>query len=157
MRAEGRSSLVSEVFVGADSPFFVEQSTAYWLMICLWFFPWLLKITVSYGIWCKPPGINVGNYYKKHKTSFFRRFFYVDLKHRIRPGKYYWNMISGVILLVSAAASVIYLCLAIFGYTLKLLFIPYFAGYATLMLAVIRAVYGLLDRIDDKDWLLRKK
>ena len=128
----------------------MEQSTAYLMMIFLPVIPWFLKITVSYRIRYKTPKLKVDKFYKKHKTSFAKKFFYTDLKSKIQPFAYYANFLIGCLLLASVLLSVVYLILAIFKYTLSVFWIPYVAMYVTLILAVFLIVYGTIEIIDDR-------
>ena len=128
----------------------MEQSTAYLMMIFLPVIPWFLKITVSYRIRYKTPKLKADKFYKKHKTSFVKKFFYTDLKSKIQPFAYYANFLLGCLLMASILLSVIYLILAIFKYTLSVFWIPYGAMYVTLMLTFLLIVYGTIEIIDDR-------
>ena len=128
----------------------MEQSTAYLIMILFPMIPWLLKLTVSYKIRYKTHKLNVDKFYKKNKTSFISRYFYIDLKNRLTPNIFYCNMVLGCILLLSILVSLIYLCLALCKHTLSNFFLPYIFFYSTIILTILLLIFGTLEIIDDK-------
>ena len=128
----------------------MEQLTAYLIMIFFPVIPWFLKLTISYKIRYKIPKLNVEKFYKKSKTSFIKKYFYMDLKKRISPLIFYSNFSIGCLLLLSVLLSLVYLCLAIFKYTLSIFFIPYTAMYATIVLVSVLLVFGIAEIIEDR-------
>ena len=128
----------------------VEQSTAYLVMILFPVICWLFKITISYEIRYEMLKLNVDKFFKKHKSSFFNKFFYVDLKQYIPPFSYYTNFLSGCLLLLSVLLSLIYLLLAILGYKLSVEVIPKITTYISLILGAILMISGTIKTINDK-------
>ena len=127
----------------------MEQSTAYLIMILFPVIPWFLKLTISYRIRYKTTKVNVDKFYKKNKTSFIKKYFYIALKPRLKPLVYYGNIVVGSILLLSILVSLIYLCLAICKYTLSIFILPYICMYSTIILTVLLLILGTVEIIDD--------
>ena len=128
----------------------MEQSTAYLIMILFPVIPWFFKLTISYKIRYKTPKLNVDKFYKKNKTSFIKKFFYTDLKQRIKPVTFYCNLVAGFMLLLSIFVSLVYLLLAICKHTLSLFFLQYIAMYSTMVLTILLLVFGTIEIIDDR-------
>ena len=128
----------------------MEQSTAYLIMILFPVIPWFLKLTISYKIRYKIPKLNVDKFYKKNKTSFIKKFFYTDLKQRIKPTVYYSNLIAGFILLLSILVSLVYLFLALCKHTLSAFFLQYITMYSTIILTILLLIFGSMEIIDDR-------
>ena len=127
----------------------MEQSTAYLIMILFPVIPWFLKLTISYRIRYKTTKMNVDKFYKKNKTSFIKKYFYIALKPRLTPLVYYGNIVVGSILLLSILVSLIYLCLAIYKYTLSIFILPYICMYSTIILTVLLLILGTVEIIDE--------
>ena len=127
----------------------MEQSNAYLIMILFPVIPWFLKLTISYKIRYKTRGVNVDKFYKKNKTSFIKKYFYIAFKPRLTPFVYYGNIVVGSILLLSILVSLIYLCLAICKYTLSIFILPYICMYSTIILTVLLLILGTVEIIDD--------
>mgnify|MGYP003291408012 CR=1 FL=1 len=128
----------------------MEQSTAYLIMILFPVVPWLLKLTISYKIRYKTPKLNVEKFYKKNKTPFIKKYFYVELKKRLNPTVFYSNLIVGCILLLGIPVSLVYLLLAICKHTLSAFFLQYIAMYSTIILTVFLLIFGTIEMIDDR-------
>ena len=128
----------------------MEHSTAYLIMILFPVIPWLLKLTISYKIRYKTRGVNVDKFYKRNKTSFIKKYFYVALKPKLHPIVYCGNITVGSILLLSILVSLIYLCLSICKYTLSVFILPYICMYSTIILTVLLLILGTMEIIDDK-------
>ncbi len=128
----------------------MEQSTAYFIMIFLPIIPWLLKMIISYKIRYKTPKLNVDKFYKKNKSSFIKKYFYIDIRQRLQPLIYVANFLVGGLLIPCVILSLIYLILVIFKYELSCLIIPQFAMYFTISLTVILLFFGILEIVDDK-------
>lgn len=128
----------------------MEQSTAYLIMILFPIIPCFLKLTISYKIRYKTPKVNVDKFYKKNKTSFIKKYFYIALKPRLHPIVYYGNFVVGSILLLNILVSLIYLCLAICKYTLSIFILPHICMYCTIILTVLLLIFGTMEIIDDK-------
>ena len=128
----------------------MEQSTAYLIMILFPVIPWFLKLTISYKIRYKIPKLNVDKFYKKNKTSFIKKFFYTDLKQRIKPTVYYSNLIAGCILLLSILVSLVYLFLALCKHTLSAFFLQCITMYSTIILTILLLIFGSMEIIDDR-------
>ena len=91
---------------------YMEQSTAYLIMIFLPIIPFFLKLTLSYRIRYKIPKLNADKFYKKKKSSFFRRYFYIELKQRIKPFLFVANLLTGILLIFCVLISLLYLIYA---------------------------------------------
>lgn len=128
----------------------MEQSTAYLIMIFLPIIPFFLKLTLSYRIRYKILKLNVDKFYKKKKSSFFRRYFYIELKQRIKPFLFVANLLTGILLIFFVLISLIYLILAICQHKLICFIVPQSATYVTIALTIVLMVYGTLEILDDK-------
>lgn len=128
----------------------MEQSTAYLIMIFLPIIPFFLKLTLSYRIRYKIPKLNVDKFYKKKKSSFFRRYFYIELKQRIKPFLFVANLLTGILLIFCVLISLLYLILAICQHKLTCFIVPQSATYVTIALTIVLMVYGTLEILDDK-------
>lgn len=128
----------------------MEQSTAYLIMIFLPIIPFFLKLTLSYRIRYKIPKLNVDKFYKKKKSSFFRRYFYIELKQRIKPFLFVANLLTGILLIFCVLISLLYLILAICQHKLICFIVPQSATYVTIALTIVLMVYGTLEILDDK-------
>lgn len=128
----------------------MEQSTAYLIMIFLPVIPFFLKLTLSYRIRYKIPKLNVDKFYKKKKSSFFRRYFYIEQKQRIKPFLFVANLLTGILLVFSVLISLLYLALAICQHKLICFIVPQSATYVTIVLTIVLMVYGTLEILDDK-------
>ena len=128
----------------------MEQSTAYLIMILFPVIPWFLKFTISYKIRYKTPKLNVDKFYKKNKTSFIKKYFYVDFKKRLNPTIFYSNLAIGCILLLSILISLVYLLLAVCKYTLSFFVLQYIAVYSTIILTVLLLIFGTMEMLNDR-------
>jgi hypothetical protein len=128
----------------------MEQSTAYLILILLPVVPWLLKLTLSYRIRYKTPKLNVDKFYKKRKSSFLRKFFYVEIKSYISQVLFWGNLLIGSLLLLCALVSALYIVLAMCRYVLSCFIIPTIAMYVTVGLIVMLLIIGTHELFDDK-------
>ena len=128
----------------------MEQSTAYLLIFLSPIIILLSKLTVSYRIRYNTIKLDVDKFFKKHKTSFWNRFFYIELKSKIPPILYISNLALGILMILLCSTALVYFALFLFQYQLKIIIIPQIIMHVDVVLTVLLIITGVIEFIDEK-------
>ena len=113
--------------------------TGYLVMILSPILIFFFKFTVSYEIrYNSFKGKHfIDKHFKKNKTNLISRFFYWDLRHKIKKHIFILNFILGILLFFSLALSSLYLFFWICNYQLKMPIIPYVVAKFEFLMSII--------------------